>query len=171
MSKRTIRYEPGTFNPYSLVKVSLEAVFKSPTPEARPILNLAHRYLSDWEAMFRHHTSPYSSISEPVTSTERELVSESVGYLCRHIFALKDFPSEHAGFERQLQSEVARVADPMRFADQGPHQFAANALSMASTQCLFVIRDAEAHDAVAIVATAVLFSFVRYADWLEETGL
>jgi hypothetical protein len=167
----TPTFEPGTFNPYSLVKISLGLVFESTTSEAQPIVDLAHRYLSDWEAMYRHRTSPYSSISRPVTSTEGELVADSVGYLCEHILTLDDYQSGHAGFERQLQSEVARVAAPVRFADSGIHEFAANSMAMACTASLFTLRDHEAHEAMGIVATAILFSFARYAEWLDQTGL
>jgi hypothetical protein len=163
-------FEPGTFNPYTLVGHSVSLLFDPPQPDAVESLGLAKSYLRAWELMFSRGHSSYRAIARLANSAEQSAIRESVQYLGEHLVSLEDYKSSHEGFTRQLQSELARITAPVGFADGGDREFSANGIAISCTYTLFVLRDGGYIDAVAVVAAATLLCLVRYADWLIEIG-
>lgn len=161
-------FEPGTFNPYSLVKYSMSLIFEKAPSNARPSVRLAERYLAGWESMYKTKESRYPAMSRPVNSVEREAVTDAVSYLGELLHSLADYKSDHEVFERQMQSEIARLAAPVGFADGDLYEHAANAIVISSTSTLFTLRDEGAIEGTGIVASAIMFSFARYEEWLHQ---
>jgi preprotein translocase subunit SecB len=118
--------------------------------------------------MFTNKYSGYKSIRNPATPEEQETVRESVNYLIDLLVNLNEFNRHDEDFEREFKSEVAKVSSPQLFAESMLYVATANVISKAATESLFQLRNENQIELMGVLCAAILFSFIRYPEWIQE---
>lgn len=155
-------------NPYWLVRKFHKSIFHTPPPEFAEAVGLADTYLFTWESMFTNKYSGYKSIRNPATPDEQETVRESVNYLIDLLVNLNEFNRHDEDFEKEFKSEVAKVSSPQLFAESMLYVATANVISKAATESLFQLRNENQIELMGVLCAAILFSFIRYPEWIQE---
>ena len=155
-------------NPYWFVRKFQKSIFHTPPPEFIASVNLADTYLLAWESMFTDKYSSYNSIRNSATPEEQKTVTKSVEYLADLLFNLEAFNAQDEDFEKEFKSEVAKVCSPQLFAENQIYVSTTNVISKATTESLFLLRNKSQIELVNVLSAAILFSFVRYPEWIQE---